>query len=62
MPRLPDLSVLARDAVEALLIEKHSLMVAQHQGLATRDSEIEHLKAIIAKLRRMMFGAKSVTR
>ena len=34
-------------------------MVAHHEKLLTRNSEIEHLKLIIAKLRRMLFGAKS---
>jgi len=33
--------------------------VAQQEKLLTRNSEIEHLKLIIAKLRRMMFGTKS---
>jgi hypothetical protein len=30
--------------------------MAQQEKLMTRNSEIEHLKLIIAKLRRMMFG------
>ena len=47
-----DLSRLNREALEALV-------VAQQEKLLTRNSEIEHLKLIIAKLRRMMFGAKS---
>jgi hypothetical protein len=34
-------------------------VVAQQEKLLTRNSEIEHLKLIIAKLRRMMFGTKS---
>ena len=47
-----DLSRLDREALEALV-------VAQQERLLTRNSEIEHLKLIIAKLRRMMFGTKS---
>jgi transposase len=35
------------------------LVLAQQEKLLSRDSEIEHLKLIIAKLRRMMFGTKS---
>jgi transposase len=34
-------------------------VVAQQEKLLSRNSEIEHLKLIIAKLRRMMFGTKS---
>jgi transposase len=47
-----DLSRLDREALEALV-------VAQQEKLLSRNSEIEHLKLIIAKLRRMMFGTKS---
>src|SRR6202167_3115964 len=47
-----DLSRLDREALEALV-------VAQQEKLLTRNSEIEHLKLIIAKLRRMMFGTNS---
>src|ERR1700730_2677440 len=47
-----DLSRLDREALEALV-------VAQQEKLLNRNSEIEHLKLIIAKLRRMMFGTKS---
>src|ERR1700761_1184204 len=47
-----DLSRLDREALEALV-------VAQQEKLLSRNSEIEHLQLIIAKLRRMMFGTKS---
>ena len=47
-----DLSRLDREALEALVL-------TQQEKLLTRNSEIEHLKLIIAKLRRMMFGTKS---
>jgi transposase len=43
-----DLSRLDRETLEALVLAQ-----------LTRNSEIEHLKLIIAKLRRMMFGTKS---
>ena len=32
---------------------------SQREQLASRDTEIEHLKRLIAKLRRMQFGRKS---
>ena len=50
--RVVDLSRLDRETLEALV-------VAQQEKLLSRNSEIEHLKLIIAKLRRMMFGTKS---
>jgi hypothetical protein len=56
---VPDLSVLDRGAIEALLIEKHHQVVGQHEGLTTRDFGIERLDIIIAKLRRMMFGPRA---
>jgi len=49
---LADLTALDRTALEALVL-------AQQQKLLNRDSEIEHLKLVIARLRRMMFGTKS---
>jgi transposase len=47
-----DLTQLDRDALLALV-------VTQREKLLSRNSEIEHLKLIIAQLRRMMFGKKS---
>ena len=47
-----DLSMLDREAL-------HALVLAEQEKLLSRDSEIEHLKLIIAKLRRLMFGTKS---
>ena len=58
-PPLPDLSTLDRDTIAALLIEKHGQLLAQQERLLSRDHEIEHLKLVIAKLRRMMFGSSS---
>src|SRR5271157_1760285 len=49
---LPDLDTLDHEALKALIF-------LQREQLASRDSEIEHLKLLIAKLRRMQFGRKS---
>ena len=49
---LPDLNQLDPAALKALI-------VSQHEQLLSRDNEIEHLKLLIAKLRRMQFGRKS---
>src|ERR1035441_769178 len=49
---LPDLHQLDRTALKALIL-------SQHEQLLSRDHEIEHLKLLIAKLRRMQFGRKS---
>jgi transposase len=47
-----DLSTLDRETLEALVL-------AQQEKLLSQGGEIEHLKLVIAKLRRMMFGTKS---
>src|SRR6202035_6120755 len=49
---LPDLNRLDSAALKALIL-------SQHEQLLSRDNEIEHLKLLIAKLRRMQFGRKS---
>jgi transposase len=49
---LPDLDLLDAPALKALIL-------SQHEQLASHRSEIEHLKLLIAKLRRMQFGRKS---
>lgn len=49
---LPDLNQLNPEELKALII-------SQHEQLASRDSEIEQLKLLIAKLQRMQFGRKS---
>src|SRR5271169_6239411 len=49
---LPDLTTLD-------LRELKALILSQHEQLLSRDNEIEHLKLLIAKLRRMQFGRKS---
>ena len=49
---LPDLNQLDPTALKALIL-------SQHEQLLSRDHEIEHLKLLIARLRRMQFGRKS---
>src|ERR1700680_1205412 len=49
---LPDLSKLNPHELKALIVSQHELIVC-------RDSEIEQLKLLIAKLRRMQFGRSS---
>ena len=49
---LPELSTLDAAALRALVVE-------QHAKLISRDTEIENLKLLILKLRRMQFGRKS---
>jgi transposase len=49
---LPDLELLDATGLKALI-------VSQHEQLLSHQSEIEHLKLLIAKLRRMQFGRKS---
>jgi transposase len=53
---LPDLDALDVEALKALLIAKHSELLEQHKSNA---QEIEHLKLVIEKYRRMIFGRKS---
>jgi transposase len=36
-----------------------ALILSQHEQLVSHRDEIEHLKLLIAKLRRMQFGRKS---
>jgi transposase len=49
---LPDLDGLNPNELKALIVSQHELIVS-------RDSEIEQLKLLIAKLRRMRFGRSS---
>jgi transposase len=61
-----DLSTLDRGVLEVLIaaqqqekLAKDEALAAQQEKLLSRDSEIEHLKLVIAKLRRMIFGTRS---
>jgi len=63
---IADLSTLDRVALEALIaaqqkeiFTRDEALAAQQDKLLSRDNEIEHLKLVIAKLRRMIFGTKS---
>jgi transposase len=49
---LPDLSALDADALRMLILE-------QQEELLSRDTEIENLRLLILKLKRMQFGCKS---
>jgi transposase len=53
---LPDLDGLAPEALKALLIAKHLESLEQHKS---DTGQIEHLKLVIEKYRRMIFGRKS---
>jgi transposase len=53
---LPDLDVLDVKALKALVIAKHRELLEQRKSNA---QEIEHLKLVIEKYRRMIFGRKS---
>ena len=61
-----DLSTLDRVVLEALIaaqqqemLAKDEALAAQQEKLLSRENEIEHLKLVIAKLRRMIFGTRS---
>jgi transposase len=56
---LPDLDGLDPEALKALVIAKHSESMEQHKELTSNTHEIEHLKLVIEKYRRMIFGRKS---
>src|ERR1700691_5958322 len=56
---LPDLDGLDPEALKALVLAKHSESLEQHKELTSNTHEIEHLKLVIEKYRRMIFGRKS---
>lgn len=56
---LPDLDALDPAELKALLIVKHNESIEQHKQLKSNSQEIEHLKLVIEKYRRMIFGRKS---
>jgi hypothetical protein len=58
-PTLPDLNRLDREALLKLLLAEHDERLAIHQRLLARETEVEHLKLLLAKLRRMQFGRRS---
>jgi len=56
---LPDLDILNREALKALIVSQQDQLRAKEEQLQARDQEIEHLKLLLAQLRRMQFGRKS---
>jgi transposase len=63
---LPDLEALDPRELKALIVEQHKQLttqeeriLSQDEQLASRAAEIEHLKLLLAKLRRMQFGRSS---
>jgi transposase len=63
---LPDLDALDPHELKALIVAQHKQLTTQEERiltqseqLASRDAEIEHLKLLIAKLRRTQFGRSS---
>src|SRR5579862_6507002 len=56
---LPNLDLLDAAGLKALIVSQHDELVVTQQRLLSRESEVEHLKLLIAKLRRMQFGRKS---
>jgi len=56
---LPDLDALNPHELKILILSQHEQLLSKDEQLLSRDNEIEHLKLLIAKLRRMQFGRKS---
>jgi transposase len=54
--RLPNLDALDVEALKALIMAQHTELLEQHQS---NRQQIEHLKLVIEKYRRMIFGSKS---
>ena len=56
---LPDLDRLDPEELKALVIAKHNESMEQHKELTSSTNQIEHLKLIIEKYRRMIFAARA---
>jgi transposase len=56
---LPDLEALQPSELRALIFAQHTEIHSQREQLLSRDNEIEHLKLLISRLRRVQFGRKS---
>src|SRR5262250_1636887 len=63
---LPDLEPLETEALKALIRAQHAeilrhkqALLSKDEQLLSRDAEIDHLKLLIAKLRREQFGRSS---
>jgi transposase len=56
---LPDLDKLDSAALKALVVEQHTELIAHKAALVSKDNEIEGLKLLIVKLKRLQFGTSS---
>ena len=56
---LPDLDTLNREGLKALMFLQQQRLLSQAEQLLSREQEIEHLKLLLVRLRRMQFGCKS---
>jgi transposase len=56
---LPNLEALDPSELKALIFAQHRQLLSKDEQLQSRDSEIEHLKLLLAKLRRAQFGRSS---
>src|ERR1700746_3619135 len=56
---LPDLNQLDPVSLKALIFLQHEQLLSKDAQLIARDNEIEQLKLLILKLRRLQFGRKS---
>ncbi len=54
---LPNLDALDVEAFKARVLAQHSELLEQHQS---NTQQIEHLKLVIEKYRRMVFGAGTI--
>ena len=59
---LPDLDGLKPEELKLLLLEQHSQLLSQDEQLRFHQLEIEQLKLLLLKLRRLQFGSKSEKR
>src|SRR6266700_1162839 len=55
---LPNLDALNHNELKALIFSQRAQLLSKDEQLQSRDQEIEHLKLLIAKLRRMQFGRR----
>jgi transposase len=56
---LPNLDRLNREGWKALIFSQQERLRTQEEQLLSREQEIEHLKLLLAQLRRIQFGRKS---
>ena len=56
---LPDLDALHPNELKALIFSQYEQLLRKEEQLVSRDNEIEHLKLLLVRLRRIQFGRKS---